>query len=309
MSDFISSVAAFIVIMGVAFGLSYWAFRAQSDNSARVGIYIVFGFPGLLLTIAGLALAVNGIEAGPIVLASGLGLMLPLVKGFRVWLATVTPIDPASPIDMMGLCLILGLIGFLATSIVNASPSSGGGDSVSVAYLLVQVLAEVGLALAAIGWWFRRTIQQAICRLGLVRPTGRTVAIALGCTILAFILNGFASYLTEWFQPHVYDEVQKATRDISANVQNPIGAVILGLSAGIGEELLLRGAIQPRIGIVLTSVLFALLHTQYGFSLVVVGLFATGIMLGLERKYYGTTTAIITHVLFDTIVVLAQTTS
>lgn len=232
MSEFLSSLFAFIIILGVGFGLSYWAFRAEKDNSARVGIYLVFGFPGVLLTIAGLALSVYGIEAGPVVLASGIGLTLPLVPSFRVWLSSVTPIDPKSQIDLVGLCLILGLIGFLATSIVNASPSSDGSSGVSVSYLLIQVLAEIGLALAAVGWWFRRTIEQAIHRLGLVRPTGKMIAIALGCTVLAFVINGLASYMTEWLQPHVYHEVQKATQDISANVQNPIGAVILGLSAG-----------------------------------------------------------------------------
>ena len=93
---------------------------------------------------------------------------------------------------------------------------------------------------------------------------------------------------------------------MTADVQNPLGALILGLSAGIGEELLLRGALQPRFGIFITSLLFALLHTQYGLTFVLVGLFLIGAMLGKMRVRYGTAAPIITHAVFNLIVVLAQ---
>jgi hypothetical protein len=63
--------------------------------------------------------------------------------------------------------------------------------------------------------------------------------------------------------------------------------------------------VQPRYGLVLTSGLFALLHNQYGISFVLLGVFLMGVVLGLERKYFGTTAAIITHAIFNTIAVLA----
>jgi membrane protease YdiL (CAAX protease family) len=57
---------------------------------------------------------------------------------------------------------------------------------------------------------------------------------------------------------------------------------------------------------VFTSLLFALLHTQYGLTYVLVGLFAVGMILGILRNRYGTMAAIIAHALFNTLVVLAQ---
>lgn len=307
MSEIIYDVIVFALTIGAAFGLSYWAYRACSDRSANVGLYLLFGFPGLLLVIAGLVVSIYGKNVGPVLLATGLGLCLPLVRSVRKLVARFTPMDPTSAIDMTGLCLVLGVIGFLASELLVSQPSPPSNEAaVSVAYLVVQTLAEVGLAYVAVGWLIRRNAAEASCRLGLVRPTGRLIAIAIGLTVLVFIANGTAGYLTEVFQPHVSKQISDVTKTITGDLSNPIGAAILGISAGVGEELLLRGAIQPRYGIILTSILFALLHTQYGFSIVVVGLFATGVLLGLERKYWGTTAAIITHALFDTIVVLAQ---
>ena len=52
------------------------------------------------------------------------------------------------------------------------------------------------------------------------------------------------------------------------------------------------------------GLIFALLHQQYGPSLITVGAFASGIIFGLERKYMGTIPAIITHTVYNTIAVL-----
>jgi hypothetical protein len=46
------------------------------------------------------------------------------------------------------------------------------------------------------------------------------------------------------------------------------------------------------------------LHNQYGISFVLLSIFVVGLMLGLERKYFGTTTSFLTHAIFNTIVVL-----
>jgi uncharacterized protein len=95
---------------------------------------------------------------------------------------------------------------------------------------------------------------------------------------------------------------------MTSGIQNPVGALILGLSTGIGEEVLFRGAIQPRFGIVIASAIWSLLHVQYELTWVVAGLFAMGIMLGLIRNHYGTTAAIVTHALYNVLIVLIQTT-
>jgi hypothetical protein len=241
-----------------------------------------------------------------VLLAVGLGLSLPLLRPVRRLFAAITPLDADSPVDMTGLCLLLALIGFFVVSLgLNPEPPDEN-VSVGVDDLIVQVLAEVALAFAAVGWWFHRNARAAGDRLGLHWPSVRGWLAALGFVVLGFVINGVAGVLTQWLQPEFYADIERVTDDITSGVQNPGGALLLGLSAGIGEELLLRGALQPRFGIVLTSIFFALIHMQYGFSIVMVGLFATGVLLGLERKYFGTVAAMATHAIFNTLVVLGQ---
>ena len=74
--------------------------------------------------------------------------------------------------------------------------------------------------------------------------------------------------------------------------------VLLGLSAGVGEEITLRGALQPRLGIVLTSLLFAGLHVQYSWY-GIASIFVFGLILGTIRRRSGTTAAIAVHGLYD----------
>ena len=93
---------------------------------------------------------------------------------------------------------------------------------------------------------------------------------------------------------------------MTAQVQNPIGAVILGASAGIGEEAVFRGALQPRFGMVLPSLLFTMLHgPQYGFNVALLGLFGVSMILALLRKNVNTTAAMIAHALYNAVQVLA----
>jgi membrane protease YdiL (CAAX protease family) len=93
---------------------------------------------------------------------------------------------------------------------------------------------------------------------------------------------------------------------MTGQVQSPLGAVVLGASAGIGEEAIFRGALQPRFGLVIPSLLFTMLHgPQYGFNVALLGLFGVSVILGLERKYVNTTAAMITHALYNALQVLA----
>lgn len=296
-----------VVALAATYGMAWWAHKAQSDRSAFVGLYLVIGFPAVLLIVAGAAFSLTGSRIGVALLAVGLGLGLPLAPNVRRALARVTPVDPDSRIDMVGLSVMLGLMGFLAVSAFTAPEPGEDVASVGLADLLLQVILFVGLAFIVVGTGIYRTARQAVSRLGLRRITPSGVGVALISVVAILAVSGISSVVTGWLQPDLVEDLERVTEDMTANVQNPLGAVVLGLSAGIGEELLLRGAFQPRFGIVLTSLFFALLHTQYGLTFVLVGLFGIGIILGLLRDRYGTIAPIIAHAVFNTLVVLAQT--
>lgn len=302
----IETVLVGVVALAIAWGLAYWAFKAQTDRSAFVGLYLVLGFPAVLLIVAGAAVALTGDRLGVALLAVGVGLALPLVPQFRIQLARVTPIDPNSRIDMVGLSVILAIMGFFAVSAFASPEPPDEIAAISFADLIVQALLFVALAFILTGTGIYRSFKQSTRRLGLRRLTVKGFGVAILSVVAIIAVSVAASLITEWLQPDLIDELDDVTSDMTADIQNPVGAVALGLSAGTGEELLLRGAIQPRLGLVLTSLMFALLHTQYGLTYVLVGLFAVGMILGILRNRYGTMAAIIAHALFNTLVVLAQ---
>ena len=59
--------------------------------------------------------------------------------------------------------------------------------------------------------------------------------------------------------------------------------------------MLFRGAIQPRFGILFTSILFAITHLQYALSPATLLILIIGLVLGVLRRHFGTWTAIFTH--------------
>jgi hypothetical protein len=77
--------------------------------------------------------------------------------------------------------------------------------------------------------------------------------------------------------------------------------------AGLWEELLFRGALQPLIGLVPAAALFVLAHARgYRFrdmnrrvAIQVAGLFLAGIAFGLLVRYVGLLAAIIVHTAVD----------
>ncbi len=295
-----------LALAAIAFGLSFWVYHARVDRSANVGLYLLLGFPGVLLAVAGTAFAINGQRDGYTFLLIGLALSLPLVRGFRVAVAKVLPLDPKSPVHMVGLAIVLALMVTYAVSLVNAgdTPDPLPAGSISYLNLITNSVFLVAAAYAAVGAGVARSVREASIRLGLTWPTPRVIAIAVGFVVLGFIIAGAAGVATAIFQPKLSDRIDTSMLDATSALQNPLGAVVLGASAGLGEEILLRGAIQPRFGLVLTAVLFALLHTQYGFSWIIVGLFGVGLLLGYERLRFGTTAAILTHAIYNTVSVL-----
>ncbi len=321
-----STVTALISLVGlliIVYGVSYWAYRARTDRAAFVGLYLLFGIPGALLTVAGLVSLIRGErELGPILLLSGIGFWLPLLPQVRQVLARVLPIDPESPVDMTGLSIVLGLAGFLGGPIFGGAsaieaPDPGAIPAISYIDLLLQGAAFLLVAYMAVGWPISRfdqvpgkprvrSLREATERLGIVAPDLRTIGWGIGATLLCFLAAGIAGYLGSLLQPGSAEGVTEVVEAMTGAIRTVPGALLIGISAGVGEEAIFRGALQPRLGIVLTSLAFALLHGgQYGLNFSIVGLFLVSLVLGVTRQRCNTTAAMIAHALFNSLQVLA----
>lgn len=79
----------------------------------------------------------------------------------------------------------------------------------------------------------------------------------------------------------------------------PVGALIVSVVAGLGEELVFRGVLQPRLGIFLPALMFTSVHAlQYDFD-ALIQVFLLAVVLGFVRKRTNTTTSAIIHGGYD----------
>lgn len=312
MTDILSSVLGLVGYVAVAGFISYWAHRAQAEEgrAAKMGIYLTFGFLFFIIFLIGISGIVNAwqsgddIDGGRVLLAAlGAAAGVALIPWIRKPLAKILPFDGNSYPDMVGLMFILQ-VPILLVGLSYLSDETE--TTIQIHELFVNALAFVSIAYLAVGFLINRDFRNATERLGLVKPSLRDIGLAIGCVFLALMASVLSTVLVEIFQPDLVDDLQDTLAELPGDINVFWAALLIGLTAAVGEEVLMRGAIQPRFGIVFTSGVFALLHVQYGLSLAIVGVFFAGVVFGLERKYINTTAAIITHLLYNFIAVMAN---
>ena len=133
--------------------------------------------------------------------------------------------------------------------------------------------------------------------LGVVLGVGAWVAVLAGIMAFALALYaiGFGESLPK--QPPAL---------IPFIASLPIALkILISLSAGVVEEWFFRGFLQPRMGILLSTVLFALAHFSYGQPFMLVGITLLSLIYGLLVKWrQNIWPAIAAHTLFDAVQLL-----
>ena len=248
------------------------------------------------------------------VFVAGLLSLVGLSRRFRVWLAGYLPFDPDSLLHTVALVVILAMIlippipllvtgipPYLSPPFLEFLIESGDllAETVSLnAYTLFWTL--VGSFFIA-GAFVRRTGRETLERLGLVRPTGRQVVLAVVAAlalVAAFHFIDLAlTALVGFLGLPVTDE--EAVALLFSGALSLPGIVMASVAAGFGEEVSIRGLLQPRFGILLPAILFASLHAfQYSWD-GLISVFFAGIIFAYIRRYTNTTTSAITHTVYD----------
>lgn len=81
--------------------------------------------------------------------------------------------------------------------------------------------------------------------------------------------------------------------------------ILISLSAGVVEEVFFRGFLQPRVGIALSTALFAIAHFSYGQPFMLVGITLLSLVYAaMVRWRQNVWPAIAAHVLFDAVQLL-----
>ncbi|MCC7354583.1 MAG: CPBP family intramembrane metalloprotease [Anaerolineae bacterium] len=235
--------------------------------------------------------------------ALGIAAAIVLLPPVRRAIARVLPINPASVVHATALA---GAVYFTASTVLPLAlfgDLSNLGDLQGVAIghaeAWQQTLALALLALFGVGTWVRRQGKAALERLALRWPTPSQVAAAAGVVLGLLVFDYLWSIGWYALDPAGYARVGNISKQLLGGLFNPLGAVTLGLSAGIGEETLFRGALLPRFGLVFSSLLFMVVHVQYAFSPALVEVFIIGLVLGLVRQRANTTTCILVHATYN----------
>lgn len=168
-------------------------------------------------------------------------------------------------------------------------------------------LGLVILSLCGVGVYVTRPYKEAFKRLGWVKPTKMQVGIGIILIFASFAYDALWSVFTH----HISGQdlgiklSYYNSGTFTANgglIPSAILAIATALCAGIGEETLVRGALQPVFGILPAAVLHGMLHGQFAHApIFIVQVAIWSAMMGIVRRYTNTTTTIIGHAGFNLI--------
>ena len=237
-----------------------------------------------------------GLDAGYIVTAFAAGGFV--FKPIRRDVSALLSIDPDNPVHALALSLAVVFLGTNVATIAftDVLATDQAQPPLTILDLFLTETPFLILALAGVGLVIRRNIGQAAGRLGVVRPAWWHLALAFACAGAFDALAQGSDALDHLWAPGLANRVDAVSQHLFAGLDNPIGIAALALLPGVCEELLFRGALQPRFGLLATALLFTSIHTQYGLSVVTLGVFANALGLGLIRKYVNTTASCACHV-------------
>ena len=136
------------------------------------------------------------------------------------------------------------------------------------------------------------------------QPIGMQLLAGLGLSALAAVASYIGFRLTARSEATRNTITAYGRLDLSG--LNPLW---ISLAAAIGEELLFRAALQPLLGVWITSIVFLLTHTPvYQFKKLnratlvqAAGVFGASVALGFIYQYVGLLAAIMVHTGLDVV--------
>jgi membrane protease YdiL (CAAX protease family) len=320
------AISFFALVLGSLGALVGWSGATVPELSVPPGAFAGFGLVVAIAGLAGIALCVpplrrvfrhghaslsrgvtsggsedftNGEHSGrehPQETRSGIRWSDPPTF-YALWLLVVVLANNVS--NLLAFVLAPNAFGSVFSSTGRLSPFT----------VLVNQLPLVIVAVFGVGLGVQRNFRQTLARLGYGPLTLPQLGVVALFVVGAILLSLVSDYLFSILQPDLYEEVGRVSGGLFGTEGLGLGSVILfalliGLGAGIGEETLIRGAVQPALGITLASVLWASLHVEYGPSILLIYIFLLSIALGILRRRVNTTATFVAHSCYNASLVL-----
>lgn len=251
--------------------------------------------------------------------------LLVLWRPVRGLLARIMPIDPDNFVHKIALSILLLILtsSFIPLIVLGGRPpllelvknsgltnlgsGSDTGLSVRPIDLVYQFIWTIPATFVVAGWPIARAFKATLTRLGFVRPTPVQVAAGVGLGVGMALVSSFAldpGINALWHAMGWGTTDTAAFGKLMSSVITLPGAVLIGVTAGVGEELAVRGLLQPRIGLIASNLVFTSLHAfQYGVD-GLLSVFIIGAILGVIRMRSNTSTSAIVHGVYDFVLVM-----
>ncbi|NHZ72781.1 MAG: CPBP family intramembrane metalloprotease [Aquificales bacterium] len=277
-----------------------WLLFLLNVSVALFGLLVIMLPPEALLSLStsGEPLFIDGQAAGISFALMGLWGMVVSLPSVRRLLARMLPLlDADSPVHALGLVLAGYLVGNTVFSLTQGGLEELAETAVSASITQILLMQTIfaAIALLGVGLYTRRSPGEIRQRLGLERPSRRQLLIGVGWIMLLVLMQSIAGAIWMLLDSSQAELLEGISSELFGDIDTVVEWVLLAAATGVGEELLFRGAIQPVFGIGVTSFLFATAHVQYGITPITFVVFMIGIILGLIRRRYNTTTAIFVH--------------
>ncbi len=284
----------------------------QSDGNKRVSIVIqtliIFAYAvTFVITLGNIfdyypslsKIALQNIGLSVISIAA----LLIFIPNIRKRISNSIPIDPDNPVHTISLSLsFLVFIQFIITAFSLEEISKQEASGASLSELWSQDIMLALIAFVGVGWTQQRSTREVLERLGLVRLKLSTITAGIGFAIFFVIINVLLESIASVTGYGIDPNVDKVTDQMLGPLFHTIpGILTLGLAAALGEELIFRGAMLPCFGLIYTSLLFTLVHSNYGLSVATVIVFILALSLGILRQRFSTTLTMVTHASYNII--------
>ncbi|MBN1297943.1 CPBP family intramembrane metalloprotease [bacterium] len=163
------------------------------------------------------------------------------------------------------------------------------------------------IGLTAVGFPLAAAVIDILCRqTDLVSAWAAAPANLPGTGLALLITPGLAWSLHRIMRAFpFFHDIGKINRSLVRTLKPSLWQIVgISVAAGWGEEIFFRGAVQPVLGIVTTSVIFAGLHTGFRFRVPALRkyfalVFILSLGLGMTAQAAGLVTAMVAHAGWD----------
>ena len=176
---------------------------------------------------------------------------------------------------------------------------------------LLSLASLLGLSLASLlgftstGCFLMAVVQRRSVRAALRGVQPLTLQVFVGA-ICGLAMSLCLVWLTH--RPYMASVRLKYVQ-LCSQLQKPSDIILVALCAGVGEELLIRGAIQHWLGIPFTAIGFTLVHgyfDPYNKHMMLLGtvMFLGSMVFGYTAKSAGLLAVMVAHAVYDIVVIV-----